>query len=372
MKLQHVLPILLLSQSVMANSISIVGSIPVNIENKNTNLQLSLKKSPKIHHTIKLMKIELSESALQNIVKKSQNIASHADGEFSVTNLKPSWRRPQSIALGMNNVPVLDQGAQGTCTTFAITAAIDAALGKGDYVSQLCQLQLGNYFEENAYSVSGWDGQFLAAVISGIDLNGFISKTNQLQNGCGGVTEYPMHGEAPKQSINPADFHMMSEPFTTLYSKTDSVKFGWSSIFNIYQLNDKYIDHDAILDQVKQALVAGDRIPFGVMIVDYRLGVVGALGTNKTNNDTWVLTNEIMQDIQNYTAEYAGHAMIITGYDDNAVAIDDEGKEHKGLLTLRNSWGAKAGDNGDYYMSYDYFSLLMDEAYRARTLKRLQ
>jgi C1A family cysteine protease len=41
---------------------------------------------------------------------------------------------PSSVNLGMNNVPVLDQGRHGTCATFATTAAVDAALGQGDYV----------------------------------------------------------------------------------------------------------------------------------------------------------------------------------------------------------------------------------------------
>ena len=40
---------------------------------------------------------------------------------------------------------------------------------------------------------------------------------------------------------------------------------------------------------------------------------------------------------------------------DDAEAIDQQGKIHKGLFTLRNSWGSHAGDEGNYYVSYDYF-----------------
>ena len=65
-----------------------------------------------------------------------------------------------SIDLGMNNVPVLDQGSHGTCVTFATTAAVDAVLGKGDYVSQLCNLELGATLEQFGYYPSGWDGSF--------------------------------------------------------------------------------------------------------------------------------------------------------------------------------------------------------------------
>ena len=34
--------------------------------------------------------------------------------------------------------------------------------------------------------------------------------------------------------------------------------------------------------------------------------------------------------------ELAGHEMVIVGYDDNATAVDNTGKEHRGLLKLRN------------------------------------
>ena len=38
----------------------------------------------------------------------------------------------------------------------------------------------------------------------------------------------------------------------------------------------------------------------------------------------------------------AAHAIIIAGYDNEAVAVDNKGQKHKGLLTLRNSWGGYA------------------------------
>ena len=63
--------------------------------------------------------------------------------------------------------------------------------------------------------------------------------------------------------------------------------------------------------------------------------------------------------------------MVITGYDDDAIAKDSAGQEHQGLLTLRNSWGANAGNHGDFYMSYDYFKLLVVEAQRIRTIETM-
>jgi C1A family cysteine protease len=57
----------------------------------------------------------------------------------------------------------------------------------------------------------------------------------------------------------------------------------------------------------------------------------------------------------------AGHEMIIIGYDDNAIAVDQDGNSHQGLLFLRNSMGDDVGDNGNNYMSYDFFEKFVDE-----------
>ncbi len=46
--------------------------------------------------------------------------------------------------------------------------------------------------------------------------------------------------------------------------------------------------------------------------------------------------------------------MVITGYDDE-VTIDGQ----QGVFILRNSWGPNAGDHGDFYMTYDYFQMLI-------------
>ncbi|HHT0592672.1 TPA: hypothetical protein ACTXXA_001638 [Legionella anisa] len=87
------------------------------------------------------------------------------------------------------------------------------------------------------------------------------------------------------------------------------------------------------------------------------LGTVGAVGKYKTwrYKDIWVLTLEIIADVDYVEAAIE---MVITGYDDNAVAVDNHGVKHKGLLFLRNSWGTSVGDDSEFYMSYDYFKLL--------------
>ena len=91
----------------------------------------------------------------------------------------------------------------------------------------------------------------------------------------------------------------------------------------------------------------------------------GACATHHQVNDTWALTPEL--SVPPY--EVGGHEMVIYGYDDNAVAYDKDGNAHVGLLTLRNSWSSNNGDNGDYYMTYDYFKKYANEVQAVVELK---
>ncbi len=65
----------------------------------------------------------------KNLTGKAKNALSHPT-RFAAANRPPSGY-PEKVELGMNGVPVLNQGMHGTCVTFAVTAAVDAALGKG-------------------------------------------------------------------------------------------------------------------------------------------------------------------------------------------------------------------------------------------------
>ena len=112
------------------------------------------------------------------------------------------------------------------------------------------------------------------------------------------------------------------------------------------------------MDDIKRAITNKQRVTMGVLLPALDLGVMGAVGTHHADNDTWVLSTMVERELflnALQSAFFPGHEMIITGYNDNAVAIDDLGKTHKGLFTLRNSWGDQYGDKGDFYMSYDYF-----------------
>jgi hypothetical protein len=353
MKLVHwIFLFMLMSAGVMAQDIKIVGSIDQSIKLPAGRPFLRAT-SPPVRH-IALLKIELSDNA-------RQKIESRVDEALN-TNQAVSIATGSKIQLGMGNVPVLDQGSYGACVTFANTAAVDAVLNKGDYISQLCQLQLGRYLEKNAYTPSGWDGSYGAIVLNQMSVFGLVSKAQQLETGCGGLTTYPLLGNdfTPGTEMSPVEFHQLSEPM-------DNDVVAWSSVIDAYSIFLDKTDMDMTVRRVKAILEARDRLTFGVLLPSVDKGMAGAVGSHHAILDSWVLTPEIAEEMKSQTA-LPGHEMIITGYDDDAVAIDMHGRSHKGLFTLRNSWGSRIGDKGDFYMSYDYFKTLVVEVQRIRKI----
>jgi hypothetical protein len=266
----------------------------------------------------------------------------------------PIVRPPSRIQLGMNRVPVLDQGRHGTCVTFAVTGALNALIIKGDPISQLCSLELGAHLENNGYIMSGWDGTLGRFVLHQIEQFGMISQKKQRELGCAGTQIYPMDNEFDQGTP------MTLEEFK---SKSEPVSFTWETFLNFEEsfginTHPEYQGH-LLLSRTKNALAAGQRLTMGVMLPS--ACDVGACATYHATHDTWALTSEV--DLQSEEI-LGGHEMIITGYDDNAIAKDKNGKKHKGLFTLRNSWGTDMGDQGEFYMSYDFFKLYLAELYK--------
>jgi hypothetical protein len=264
---------------------------------------------------------------------------------------------PPRADMGMNGTPVLDQGRHGSCVTFAVTGALDALMGKGDYISQLCSLSLGSHLEKNGYIPSGWDGSIGDIVLNQIQNFGFINKTNQEKNSCGGLKKYPLLDETNIGMPMALDeFKAMSEPMGEygVFSQQLLTLVGRMGFDPNYTYNP-----DRLVNNIKEALATPQQDGYNFRVIFATLLPVeycsaGACGRLYAANDTWTLSDTIQIDDQ---LKVGGHEMIITGYDDNAVVTDDLGMKHTGVFKLRNSWGDDVGNKGDYYMTYDFFKI---------------
>lgn len=259
----------------------------------------------------------------------------------------------RKIDLTMNQIPVLDQGRHGSCVTFAITAAIDAKLGQGDHISQLCSLALGKHFEEKGYRPSGWHGAIGVTVLQQLTDFGYIPKSQE--RGCGGLNHYPK-----------TDRHQTGKamPLNEFYIKSKRIDpaVEWSSIIATTDVYGHEYSLEKSVNEVKQVIQQGHRVTFGTLLDSHR-GRGGALGYfNSTHQpDAWMMTTSIRDDL-NHNRIHSGHHMIIYGYDDDALVHDAQGHSQQGVFMIRNSWGTESGYHGNYVMTYEHFALMMHEA----------
>lgn len=342
---------LFICQIAHANSIHLSGTQEqtLTLNNKTVSAQAKPGEERKIitQKTITLPQFTLSEKVRQVISNQLENTMDSATRGDDL-NLDVSKSKHDHKQLGMNNVPVLDQGVHGSCVTFAITAAIDAAMKKGDYASQLCLLQLGTYLSAQGEGISGWDGAWGDLTLGRLQQYGFISIANQHKYGCGASKYYPTYYAAPTDGMTVEQYAEHSEQMT-------DYKVQAEKLFSDEHFTDN--TEEPIVNEVKAALDAGKRVAFSVLLPRTDMGTAGAVGWHHYFSDTWVVSYEISQALK-HDHDFAGHQMVITGYDDTAVAMDNWGHRHHGLFTLRNSWGRDVADWGDFYMSYDYFKAL--------------
>lgn len=304
------------------------------------------------HSWIQLLKINFSPKAHDKIVNHLEKLE-HTKPK--ITSTKNTTR----VDLGMNNVPVLNQGTHGSCVTFALTAALDAIIGKGDYVSQLCLLTLGQYLNQNSYAYSGWEGILPKELAARIQDHGIVSKQTQMSEGCGGLNKYPLISFDPNNEMSLADYHAKAQHMDELGY------FESSSLLDIFQFLLEENPRKNILAEVKSSLEKGDRLAMAtILIADENLSLWGKF---HEDNDTWVYLPELKEAFEQYE-NISAHELIIIGYDDEATVIDKDSNEHQGVLILRNSWGSDVGDHGNFYMSYDYFNAFAFDILRIRNL----
>lgn len=307
----------------ISDHIKVVGEktigITINQHQKNNDRATFNSSSSSKTKEITLLNIELDSHAKSALKKRMQRILKEKDK----LSFSSSASTDNSVVdLGMNNVPVFDQGMHGTCVTFSVTAAIDALYNLDDYISQQCLLEVGlykYYFFQTNYP--GWDGAFVKDVLGRIKYYGVVNKSN-----------------CPDMYPNRTKWVF---PYTY---RSYSLKEPW-----VKNLNWKNLP-EADLIELKKALNNGNRV-----VISNILYLQKAFGypINNKNNGLWDIPStkeefvKMMNDILwNTGNSLGGHAIIVTGYDDN-----------QKTLKIRNSWGEDVGDQGEFYMSYDFYEL---------------
>jgi hypothetical protein len=300
------------------DGIKIVGEKSVTLTIKPKSVLRSSTSAQTITKKIKVLDIEISNSLKQELVAKANDIQTNNDAMGVLSSIEVAGTL--SVDLGMNSVPVLDQGVFGTCVTFANTALLNALMNSGDYISQQCLLELGTYQQNKFNLKSGWNG-----------LNSSVVILERIKNY--GVIE---KNTCPHSYANP-NYEMDYQSYLSYSNKLWADSFAWKKLGK------------GNLEQVKEALNKGHRIATAAILhSNYILGD----GINGNWSGLWQLPKDVNQFIKEINSgSISGHAVIIIGYDDA-----------KGLLKLRNSWGSYIGDEGNYYMTYEYYKLLNIES----------
>ncbi len=285
---------------------------------------------------------------------------------------------PSEVNLTMNGVPVLDQGLYGTCVTFAVTAAIDAQINKGDYISQLCLLQLSNSVTQNTYWHSLWEGSSIRILLSYISQYGIITTDDQQKGYCNKVKTYPatFDGKYLKHKMSPSEYHAHSVNIFKNYRIEPQILFKFTHVYSmggdsdriltIGNNSDGWVTPEESFAATRKSIAEGNRVILEFLFKGNHMRV----GIKNTDNDTWFASNELksafsaLQHLSDAEGWYY-HQVVIYGYDDNLTVQNAAGETQTGVFYVRNSWG----EEGPEYMTYDYFKLMALEATSINTTK---
>lgn len=286
--------------------------------------------------------LEISPSAAEELKRRVEHLNQGAMPQASVG--------APHVDLGMGGVPVLNQGVHGTCVTFAVTAALDAAVYHQDKISQLCSLELGSFLENKDYNyISGWSGSFAPLVLEQFNTYGAITKEHEKSGVCGGLKSYPVRSSYTGSP-------MSIDKYTSL-AQDVMRDINVDEILSGERAFSRYVNRDAVVESIKSSLRDGHRVVAGLGL-DPSAYNAGFVGNHKTSSDTWVVTDILKSKVSRGEFNKLGyHEIVIHGYDDDAVV-----NGQRGVFIIRNSWSDRFGDKGDAYVTYDYVKLLLTEA----------
>lgn len=286
---------------------------------------------------------------------------------------------PSVVNLGMNGVPVLNQGPYGTCVTFTVTAAFDAAINKGDYISQLCLLQLSRSVTQNSYWHSLWEGSSTRTLLAYLSQYGIITMADQKKGYCNNVKSYPLGFDERylKHKMSPSAYHAHSENIYKDYRIEPQVLFIFAHVYSndgdasriltLGNNSDGWVTPAESFAAIRKSLAEGNRV-----ILEFLFkGDLLRGGIINTDNDTWFASNELKtafntQHFLTDSQDWYYHQVVIYGYDDHITARNTKGESQTGVFYVRNSWGEEELE----YMTYDFFKLMSLEGTSINTAKK--
>lgn len=350
-----------------ANALTITGSKDIQL-NLNPDAPQQRSTSTEPRKTVKLIQFNINPDIKAKMAERLKQSKQPA--------LRSTTTLPTAANATMNGLDVLDQGQHGSCVTFAASAALNATVYREDYISQLCSLVLGNTLEaQKLIPISGWDGSLGEIVLKQMADYGVMSK--RIEEAHCGAPSYPTKAKPVNYQIDLALHDQYAERIIEEYqtNPTQEIEAQFKHIYTMGEINDFLTSKQAerSLAKTKQAITEGHRVILGFLIDDGisndRSGG-GSIGSFQKKYDTWVLAPEVKKHVKNPNYfNYGGHEVVVFGFDDNAeveYTVKVNGKQktikEKGVLWIRNSWGDRAGDKGDFYMTYDYFKALSGDA----------
>jgi C1A family cysteine protease len=348
-------------------SLAITTSFALAIKPTSTHL-ISL---PGSQRTVAVSPVKLSSPLIE-----MQRIRSLHLGKLATRSV--AGNLPSEVDLGMNGVPVLFQGDYPTCVTFAVTVALDAALNKGDYISQLCLLQLSNTVAANSFWHNLWDGSSNTILLNYISHYGIMTTSDQQKGYCNNVKIFPTTFDKKymKHKLSVSAYHAHSEDIYRNYriepqalfqfAHTYSIDGGSDWILTLGNNSDGWITPEESFAAMRKSLAEGNRVVLEFLFK----GNLGRGGMVNVDNDTWFASNELRSAFgsQQYSGEandWYTHDVVIYGYNDEVTVQNAAGETQTGVFYLRNSWGEEKLE----YMSYDFFKLMSIEGISINTMK---
>jgi len=258
------------------------------------------------------------------LTEKAEAVAANIEAGFKTEKnfsqgILPFTKSETAKDLRMNDLPVLDQGQYGTCVTFATTAILDVVLDEGDFIDQECTLALNLSLGKDY-----WDGaNYSSQLIIPLQKYGVVQKNN-----C--PSQYP-----------DSSYKISTADYKKIVSDTVDIK----------KVSYKYFA-DLNLKDVRRTIDKGHRLSIGFMLkgsldpISVRGFDINMDGSSRKGG-LWACKQP--GSTANYCGfAFAGHEVVVTGYDDT-----------QELLKIRNSWSDEVADDGDFYMTYEFFNAMV-------------